>query len=395
MTIRRGGAAVGGLVVWTLAAAVAASLAGCGNLPDDGPSARTVLESARAPKDGALPLANLSFSVTQEIASVPPPPMASLAAFDSRAPNDLIQPGDTLAVSVTEPTGAALGPMADNPGQAGGVGTQQQAIPPLLVNPAGSISLPFAGEVHVAGLTSDQAADAVRQAFRGRFADPQVLVTISSTRANTVSVLGDVRNVGRFPIGSHADRLMDVIAEAGGPLKPYQDLDVEIVRGARSATVPMSNIMASAADNIRLAPEDQIRILPDERKFSIFGAFDRPAQEPIIDDHLSLAGAISRSGGLDTFTAANGAVFLFRFERPEVVKALGLQGRETPRGVPMIYRLDMRTNGQAFLIADTFMVRNGDMIYVPRANLVAFNKFMQAVNSIAQASYSAKVTGVP
>ena len=67
----------------------------------------------------------------------------------------------------------------------------------------------------------------------------------------------------------------------------------------------------------------------------------------------------------------------------------------TPRGVPTVYKIDMKQNPSAFLIADEFNIENGDLIYVPRASLVSVTKFMQVVNAISQAGYSIKLTGMP
>jgi polysaccharide export outer membrane protein len=370
------------------------ALAGCNTIPADGPGGRDITH-AGAPAHAGYVLINLDYRVAQAIASVPQKVSLGLADDSSDAPDNLIREGDTLAVSYFEPSGAQL--FSANGSDAtlsSSSSSGLQAFPPVVVDPDGYVDLPFAGKVSVAGATPDMARARIRAALRGRVIDPQVLVQVTSSSANSVSVLGEVRNVGRFRLTPNSDRLLDVVAEAGGPIVPAEDIVVEIVRGSHSVSGPMSQVMADPDQNIRLAPHDQIRLLSAERKFSVFGALGRVTQTPITDAHLSLAGAISRSGGLDTWTADDAYVFVFRFERPDVIAAQGLSGAITPKGVPVVYRLDMR-NPAALLVADDLEIENGDLIYVPRAGLVAVNKFMQVVNAVAQATYSAKVTGAP
>jgi len=378
-----------------LALAASFTLSACGFIPDDGPSARVISHAvARGPAPQFVTV-TLDMASVQALKAAPPPPAPILTMASSTAPNDLISAGDTIEVAVFEPTGAALFQMTGTPGSMTPVSTSEQSFPSLTVNADGEIDLPYAGQIKVAGETTEQAGRLLKVALATHIPSPQVVVSLVSTKANAVSVLGEVRNVGRYPLGANSDRLLDLITAAGGPTKPYEDIDIQIVRDDQIATIPMSEVMNKPDENIRLAPRDQVRLLPDERKFDIFGALNRVTEIPIVDDKITLAAALSRGGGLDTTSANNSTVYLFRFERPAVIKAMGLSGPETSRGVPTLYRLDMRRNATAFLVADSFKIENGDMIYVPRADLVTLNKFMQAVNAIAQANYSAHVSGVP
>jgi polysaccharide export outer membrane protein len=379
----------------SLVFAAAVALNACGFIPNDGPGARVISRAAARGADRPFVTVTLNMASAEALKAAPPPPAPLLTMASSTAAYDVIREGDTLSVAVFEPTGAALFQMTGTPGSMTPVSTSEQNFPPLLVDAEGRIDLPYAGQIEVAGKTTQQAGLLLKAALTSHIPSPQVIVSLVSTKANTVSVLGEVRNVGRFPLGANSDRLLDVIAAAGGPIKPYQDIDIQIVRGDQMATIPMSEIMNRPDENIRLAPRDQVRLLPDERKFEIFGALNRVTQIPIVDDKITLAAALSRGGGLDTLSANNSTVYLFRFERPAVIQALGLSGPQTSRGVPTLYRLDMRRDATAFLVADSFQVQNGDMIYAPRADLVTLNKFMQAVNAIAQANYSAHVSGVP
>jgi polysaccharide export outer membrane protein len=81
----------------------------------------------------------------------------------------------------------------------------------------GTIPVPLAGRVQVAGLSPADAQQRIAQAFRaGQFlVDPQVTLTLVQSRSQQVSVLGAVRTPGRYPIDSSAT-VMDALAQAGG-----------------------------------------------------------------------------------------------------------------------------------------------------------------------------------
>ncbi|MHB8530037.1 MAG: polysaccharide biosynthesis/export family protein, partial [Caulobacteraceae bacterium] len=270
--------------------------------------------------------------------------------------------------------------------------------PRIVVDRGGFVTIPYAGEVAVSGLTPVQAAQAIRRALRGKAVNPQVVVSVLTSPANSVTVIGEVKNSGRFPVSASNDRLLDVIAVAGGVTKPPADLIVTVVRGRQSAAIPMPDLMADASQNIRLAPGDQVRLIFHERKVNAVGALGRVSQFPIEDDSLTLAGALSRIGGLDTNAANPSAVLLFRFERPEVARALGLGGGSpaVSAPVPIIYRLNLR-EGAGFFLAEKFPVQADDLIDVPRSNTTEIQKFFAIVNSAAGTAYQASVirTAVP
>jgi polysaccharide biosynthesis/export protein len=81
----------------------------------------------------------------------------------------------------------------------------------------GDAGLALIGNVHLAGLTPDQASQLIRKRLlEGKyFADPQVTVFEKEYATQGVAVLGEVQKPGVYPlIGPH--RLFDVLSQAGG-----------------------------------------------------------------------------------------------------------------------------------------------------------------------------------
>jgi polysaccharide export outer membrane protein len=264
-----------------------ATLAACESLPHDGPSAKMVAKAAVP--DGPYTLIDLDYRIAQTVDANPPRVLASLAGDSSAAPIDRIGPGDVLNVWIYQSdAGPALVSSIAGPRAAS---VASPASPNLTVESDGTILAPYAGTVRVAGLTPVQASEVVRNALVGKVINPQAVVSVAANVSNTVTVMGEVRAPGRFALTAGNDRLLDILALSGGSTRPTADTELTVVRGARSATLALGQLLSDPAQNIRLAPRDQIRLTYRPRKFSTFGALTRASQVPIEDDRLTLAGA--------------------------------------------------------------------------------------------------------
>ncbi|HEY2480587.1 MAG TPA: polysaccharide biosynthesis/export family protein, partial [Caulobacteraceae bacterium] len=365
-------------------------LGACSSLPHDGPPGRAFHAEAQKPDQHAYALIDLDYRVAEQVAAGPSPSLSSLAAAGSNARNDQLGEGDVIDVSVFEPGGTMMFSTSDPAKPDNGT---TENLPHLSVARDGCVTIPFAGEVRVAGLTTSEAASAIQHALHGRAVDPQVQVALVGNYTNSVTVIGEVRNVGRVALSPYNEHILDILAAAGGPTKPPGDIMVTIVRGATQASTPLPALLKESEQNIRLAPHDQVRLLYAPRKYSMFGAFGRVSEQPIEDEGLTLAEAISRSGGLDTMTANAASVLLFRFERPEIARSLGLSAAPTPKGVPVIYRLNMM-QPVSFFVANEFAVRANDLIYVPRSDSTELRKFLEMVSLISSITYNLTVTPV-
>jgi polysaccharide biosynthesis/export protein len=87
----------------------------------------------------------------------------------------------------------------------------------LRVNELGAISLPVGGDIYVGGLTAAQAGHAIEERFRQNdvLKDPHVVVTVLEYATQGVTVYGEVKSPGVYPLlGSHG--VLDLISAAGG-----------------------------------------------------------------------------------------------------------------------------------------------------------------------------------
>lgn len=372
------------------ALSLVAVLAGCSTLPRDGPTGRAVQEGAATPHAaGSYAIVDLDFATSERIKAAPGALRDSLAAAGGAdAAGGRIGPGDVLAISIFEPGGALFGSggVTETSVRSGG-----QTLPATTVDASGRVTIPFAGQVVVEGLTATEAAAAVRRALIGKVGNPQVVVSIAENTFNTVTVLGEIRQPGTAPLSINSNRIVDVIANRGGAARPPEDIEVVVNRNGRTFRAPLAAITSDFAENIALSRGDQINLVYTPRRFSTFGALGAVSQVEMGAGPLNLSGALSKVGGLDTNSANARSVFVFRFERPEVAEALGVNQAPTARGVPLVYRLNLE-DPAGFFTANNFHIRPDDVLYVPRSGSAELGKFFTLVRTLTGAIYDVSVT---
>jgi polysaccharide export outer membrane protein len=135
----------------------------------------------------------------------------------------------------------------------------------LRVSPAGTITVPLAGEVNVNGLDEADAAKAIAAALiaRGMLLHPQVFVLVTVSMGQDVSLLGEVARPGIYPYGAH-HRLLDLISAAsglsptaGGLVSIYHRSDPET---AQVVALVEGDAATAAPHNPELLPGDTVRV---------------------------------------------------------------------------------------------------------------------------------------
>jgi polysaccharide biosynthesis/export protein len=138
-------------------------------------------------------------------------------------------------------------------------------------------------------------------------------------------------------------------------------------------------VVLDPRQNIYICPGDVITLVRDPQTFLTAGATGVINGEiPFGLDGITLAQALSKSGGmLDNRSDAKG-VFVFRYESPSVVRALRPDSplAHAPGKVPVVYHLDL-LNPNSLFMEQRFQIANRDLIYVSNAPLVEVGKFIE------------------
>ncbi|MGZ3459040.1 MAG: polysaccharide biosynthesis/export family protein [Archangium sp.] len=171
-------------------------------------------------------------------ASAVPPPSASDAAETRRT----LGPGDLVDVRVfQEPDHSGV----------------------WAVSPEGTIDYPLCGKVHLAGLTSGTAADALHDCLTRYLRHPEVSVVIREYNSKKVFVFGEVQKPGTFPY-EEGMTIIEAVTLAGGLTKLASPNGTQVARQEKGQQVkirvPVKDIRDGMEKNFPLQPGDIVYV---------------------------------------------------------------------------------------------------------------------------------------
>lgn len=363
-----------GLVV--SASMAVSSLTACSSLPASGPTTGEVTAASKPTSTGEtrFALIDVDPNVVARMEKWSAVSLMGTFGKQGAVSTQAIGQGDYVQVTIWEAASGGLFSAPTN-AQLTGSGSRTATIPEQVVGPDGAITVPYAGRVRVIGRTPQQVEEAVVAALQTKAIEPQALVTVTKNIANTVTVVGEVTGGARVPLTTRGDRILDVIATAGGTKAAAHETFVTLVRGSQSVRIPMQALLTSPTENVFVRPGDVISVAKEPQTFTSAGATGQNSVVPFDAIGITLDQAIGRTGGLNDSRADPGGVFVIRYERPEEYDQLGFR-RPDPgalRQVPVIYRVNMR-DPNGFFLARSFPIRNKDIIFVSNAPVAEMQK---------------------
>lgn len=372
------------------AIALAIALQGCATLPSSGPTSSELIKtstSADNPTSDII-VVDLNEKTTDLLASRGHASLHS-SFGDRRTSSDLkISIGDTVSVTLWEAGAGGLFTQSPAPG-APNSGSKATAIPEQVVSRDGAITVPYAGRVKVSGLTPRAVEDRIVKQLEGKALQPQALVTINKNIGASASVLIAEGGGARVPLSLKGDRLVEVLAQAGGLKAPVHETFVTISRQNRTARVPLQSIVNKPSENIFVQPNDVITLTREPQTFTVVGAAAKNAQVPFDAIGITLEEAIGKSGGLiDSRSDAEG-VFIMRFESVAMMKKI-VTDQDLSRFegvVPVAYRLNLR-EARGFFTARRFPMLNKDILYISNAPLSEVQKALTYFNLLVTPVYN-------
>ncbi len=99
----------------------------------------------------------------------------------------------------------------------------------VTVRPDGMISLPLLNDVKAAGLTPEQLRDAVNEAAKKFFEDPNVTINIKTINSRKVFITGSVAKPGPYPLTAPTT-VLQLISMAGGLTEFAKQKDIAVMR---------------------------------------------------------------------------------------------------------------------------------------------------------------------
>jgi polysaccharide export outer membrane protein len=223
----------------------------------------------------------------------------------------------------------------------------------LRVNQQGEVELPLGGAVQVKGMTAAQAGTAIAEHLKQAqiLLDPHVTVMIVEYQNQGVTVTGEVRTPGIYPILANRT-VMDMIALAGGLNENAGKVASVFHRGDPEhvqqvvLNVSIQNPASAVASSVQLDPGDTISVSRSGVIY-VVGDVGRPGGFLVEhNDRLTILQALSLAQGANQ-TASLG--------KSELI-------RKTESG-RLVYNLDLKQilKGDA----SDLLLADGDILYVP------------------------------
>ncbi len=361
--------------------AIAALLAGCSGLPNEGPLAISITaeEIENLPAQEYV-VVNIDAKVANLAGQHRSDDFSRHFNVGTGVKGEIVGIGDGLKINIWE--AGENGLFSTTHGKQTSVETT--------VDENGLIFVPFAGRIRASG----RSVEAVRQEVEGRLVDkaiqPQVQIILANNSSNSAVIVGDIVKSGRYPIPVNGMRILDLIASSGGSKNPTYETVVTLKRRSRSATTVLENLIDFPENNVFLAANDNILLAHAPRSFTIFGAVSSTKDYKFESRTITIAEALAKAGGLDDKRADAGGVFLFRFEDLQIARQLsdkveeqGVPGYK----VPVVYRLNFR-DPKAFFFARYFEMRDKDVMYVANHPTAEFGKFLKILQPAISAGRS-------
>jgi polysaccharide biosynthesis/export protein len=370
---------------------VTALLPACSLLPGTGPTSDAVNANATAGVRSAAPLPYALVDITADtIGFLSQPNLITFKGTftDKRPkPTQVVGVGDVLNISIFE---AAPGGLF-TPGQSAGARPGNFVdLPPQAVDQKGSIYVPYAGEIPAAARTIPDIQQAVVARLRNRAIEPQVVISLNQQHASVVSVLGDVNTPGVLALNSVGERLLALIARAGGPKFEAIESYVTLQRDGRRVKVLLSRVVYDPRENIFIRPNDVIFVTREAPTFTALGALNQNvfgfnSEIPFDVETLTLAQAMGKAGGLNDQQSDPSEIYVYRYEDRHFLEKLGVDTtRFTFDKIPTIYRLNLR-DPSGMLLAAGFQMRSKDVMYVANARVVDYYKLLLLINNTTSA----------
>lgn len=291
--------------------------------------------------------------------------------------------GDILSVLIWEAPPAALFG-GNSLGSTTSLGTANTTVlPEMQVGPAGEITVPYAGRIHVEGRTLAEIEREIVARLSGKAHMPQVTVRLAQNASSQVTVVGEVNSNTLMPLSPKGERIMDALARAGGTKQPVEKMTIQLTRGNQVESMPLSTIISNPHENVILQAGDIVTAIFQPFSFTVLGAAGRNSEINFEAQGISLSQALGRMAGLEDRRADPKGVFLFRWADPRTVPGGAMGAVQDEHGrIPIIYRINMKDPATYFAMQN-FAMKDRDVLYISNSPVAEFQRFFSIIAATA------------
>src|SRR6516164_1783911 len=166
------------------------------------------------------------------------------------------------------------------------------------VSSSGDLYCPLVGYTHVAGLTAEEAQEAIEKRLSNYVKNPHVSIFVAEYASQGASVLGEVNKPGIYPVLGQ-QRLFTLISAAGGLTeKAGRSLTVTHRSDPNNpVTIPLTrNLDDTSATNVPVFPGDTV-IVRKADVIYVVGDVNRPSGLLMEGGGMTVLQAVALAGG--------------------------------------------------------------------------------------------------
>ncbi|MCK0168689.1 polysaccharide biosynthesis/export family protein [Jannaschia sp. S6380] len=280
----------------------------------------------------------------------------------------VIRPGDMVTLTIWDSDINSLLVPAEG---------RRTVLDPMRVSPAGSIFVPYVGNVQIGGTTPQGARSRVEAALFDVAPSAQVQLSMAEGRGNAVDLVGGVRQPGSFPMPDGNFTVLGLVAAGGGVDPSLDNPQIRLQRGSRLYGTSIDRLYDEPRLDTLLRSGDQVIVQEDERYFLSVGAAGSEALHPFTRSTLSAMDAVSIIGGVQEQRADPKGILILR-EYPVSALAAGQRG---PRNRQVIFTLDL-TSADGLFSARNFQIMPKDLVYVTESPITATQTVFSLIGSV-------------
>ena len=239
-----------------------------------------------------------------------------------------------------------------------GAGQRSVNLQDTPVSSTGHIFIPFVGQMHVAGMSSETTRDQIEDRLKETIPSAQVQLSVKPGRANTANLVSGVGKPGVYPLPDRDFTLLSLLSQGGGVRPDMNNPQVRLLRRSKSYQTSLARVYEDPTMDTTLQGGDRVIVEPDTRSFLSLGATGSEARHEFFKDKMTVLDAIAIVGGVSDARANPQGVLILRNYPANAVRTDG----SGPHKVRVVFTIDL-TSADGLFSAGKFALMPDDLVY--------------------------------
>ncbi|MBT2131499.1 polysaccharide biosynthesis/export family protein [Aliiroseovarius lamellibrachiae] len=286
-----------------------------------------------------------------------------------QGPENAISAGDEISIVIWDSEEASL---------LSGRGNRATQMKSLKVSTGGTVFLPFAGAVQVAGLSETSARNRIQRKMSEVVPSAQVQLAVTKGAKGSVSVVSGVLRPGSYPVDSSHFTVLNAVATAGGANARIENPQLRLIRAGKVYTKSMSALLENPDLDTVLRGGDKLSVETDKRYFRSLGAAAKEAIIPFSKDEISALDAMSMIGGLSEKRANLKGIMVLRDYDAAHVR----QDGSGPSNERSVFVFDL-ASADGLFSAGEFAIHPKDTVLVTETSIASATTALTVLSRLA------------